>query len=248
MSIRRASALSLVAMGAAGVSAFTASNAGVKNGCFWNVDGLGSFNTQWSVAEFTTSTLSSVQDELSASSYTVEAGNSPLARRFDITNIGISSDNALTLTVPGGQSTGPISSAQITTAVGFLSSHHHLHDIDQYHSTVTSSSAVSGQWQWSAARQERPTDLPFTQTITKKSTLPSSVPTHRSFISQTNKSTARHLFRRTLFQLLPMQQVLTTNTVLTGLPMLRDSISTALWFTPLLKMFPASKASGYGRL
>ncbi|THW31849.1 concanavalin A-like lectin/glucanase [Aureobasidium pullulans] len=116
MSIRRTSALSLVAMGAAGVSAFTASNAGVKNGCFWNVDGLGSFNTQWSIAEFTTSTLSSVQDELSASSYTVEAGNSPLARRFDITNIGISSDNALTLTVPGGQSTGPISSAQITTA------------------------------------------------------------------------------------------------------------------------------------
>lgn len=112
--------LQLVAIGAASVSALTASPAGVKNGCFWNVNGVDSFNTHWSISEFTTNTLQSVTDELSASTYTIGAGNSPLARRLDQTNIGISSDNALTLTVPGGQTTGPISSAQITTAVRII--------------------------------------------------------------------------------------------------------------------------------
>ena len=100
----RTSTINLLAMGAAGASALSTSAAGIKNGCFWNVAGLGAFNTQFSVSEFTASALQGVADQIAASTYTVEAGNSPLARRFDVTNIGISSDNALTLTVPGGQS------------------------------------------------------------------------------------------------------------------------------------------------
>jgi hypothetical protein len=95
-------------------STLAASSKAVKNGCYWDVEGLGSFNSH---AEFTTSTSNGVMNDFSASTYTVAAGMSPLARRFDLANIGISSDKALTLTVPGGQSSGPISTAQITTGV-----------------------------------------------------------------------------------------------------------------------------------
>ncbi|KEQ90567.1 hypothetical protein AUEXF2481DRAFT_9367 [Aureobasidium subglaciale EXF-2481] len=44
-------------------------------------------------------------------------GVSPLARRFDLVNVGLDViKKALTLTVPGGQSSGPISVAQVATS------------------------------------------------------------------------------------------------------------------------------------
>lgn len=99
---------------AASAAALTTSPAATQNGCYYNVAGVGAFNTKFS-ADFTTGgTLGS---DFAASTYTVASGNSPFARRFDLTNMGYSSANtALTLTVPGAQTSGPISSSQLVTA------------------------------------------------------------------------------------------------------------------------------------
>lgn len=100
--------LSLLALGATTVSAWTSSEAGVQNGCYWDVPGVGSFNTHfngdWNLHPY------EAIEEIISSTYTVAAGNSPLARRFDMVNIGLEVDpvtgGAITLTVPGGQTGG----------------------------------------------------------------------------------------------------------------------------------------------
>lgn len=98
---------------AASATALTTSAVGTQSGCFWSIANVGSFNTYLSA---TASNFASVSDIIS-STYTVAAGNSPLARRFDQANIGYdTSSAAITLTVPGGQTTGPISSAQLVTS------------------------------------------------------------------------------------------------------------------------------------
>lgn len=102
---------------------YTASTAGslTKGGCYYSVPNVGLFTTRMSYSwdnalTLATTGLGVVQD-LVSSIYTVGAGNSPLPRRFDLVNIGLSIlDPSITLTVPGGQSKGPVSSAQITTA------------------------------------------------------------------------------------------------------------------------------------
>lgn len=125
-------ALNMMALGAiAGVAnadqalekRYTSSTAGTlqKGGCYYSVPNVGLFTTRmsysWNNAFTLASTGVGVVQDLVSSIYTVGAGNSPLPRRFDLVNIGTSLlDPSLTLTVPGGQTKGPISSAQITTA------------------------------------------------------------------------------------------------------------------------------------
>ena len=77
---------------------------GSKSGCYWNTD-AGSFNTRFG-HDFSVDLYGTVEN-LIPSTYTVNQGVNPLARRFDIVNIGLDAvEKALTLTVPGGQSTG----------------------------------------------------------------------------------------------------------------------------------------------
>ncbi|KAI5271496.1 concanavalin A-like lectin/glucanase [Aureobasidium subglaciale] len=94
--------------------AYTPSAAGTKSGCYWNTD-AGQFNTRFG-HDFAADLYGTV-DDLVPSTYTVNAGVNPLARRFDLVNIGLDAkEQALTLTVPGGQTNGPISSAQLATS------------------------------------------------------------------------------------------------------------------------------------
>ncbi|KAK6004897.1 hypothetical protein QM012_007676 [Aureobasidium pullulans] len=105
-------ATNLLALGSTAY-AYTASTAGTKSGCYWNTE-AGSFNTRFG-HDFSVDLYGTVQD-LIPNTYTVNAGLNPLARRFDIVNIGLDPfDLSLTLTVPGGQTTGPISVAQLET-------------------------------------------------------------------------------------------------------------------------------------
>ena len=93
--------------------ALTGSTAGSKSGCYWNVPGIGQFNTRFG----TDFSINSTVENLISSTYTVAQGVNPLARRFDIVNIGLDPiDQALTLTVPGGQTIGPVSAAQMQTS------------------------------------------------------------------------------------------------------------------------------------
>ncbi|KAH0168103.1 concanavalin A-like lectin/glucanase, partial [Aureobasidium melanogenum] len=105
-------ATNLLALGSTAY-AYTSSAAGSKSGCYWNTE-AGSFNTRFG-HDFSLDLYGTVQDLL-PNTYTVLAGLNPLARRFDLVNIGLDPlDLSLTLTVPGGQTTGPISVAQLET-------------------------------------------------------------------------------------------------------------------------------------
>ncbi|KAI4719518.1 concanavalin A-like lectin/glucanase [Aureobasidium sp. EXF-10727] len=102
---------------------YTSSTAGslTNGGCYYKVPNVGLFTTRMNYAWDNPFTLVAqgvgLVEDLVSSLYTVSAGNSPLPRRFDLVNIGISLlDPSITLTVPGRQTKGPISSAQITTA------------------------------------------------------------------------------------------------------------------------------------
>ncbi|KAG9637528.1 concanavalin A-like lectin/glucanase, partial [Aureobasidium melanogenum] len=109
--MKRAAA-NLLALGSTAY-AYTSSAAGSKSGCYWNTE-AGSFNTRFG-HDFSLNLYGTVQDLL-PNTYTVLAGLNPLARRFDLVNIGLDPlDLSLTLTVPGGQTTGPISVAQLET-------------------------------------------------------------------------------------------------------------------------------------
>lgn len=86
---------------AAGASALLQSSAGTEiDSCFWDA-GVGIFNTAFSV-DWSSNANTNI-DDLTSSTYTVGAGNSPLARRFDMTNIGVADEGYITLTVPGAQ-------------------------------------------------------------------------------------------------------------------------------------------------
>lgn len=88
--------------------------------CLYTVSGLGSFTNTLSYDWGTGGLTSGLFNGLSASTYTVANNNALYARRFDLTNVGFDpsffTTTALTLTVPGAQSSGPISVAQITTS------------------------------------------------------------------------------------------------------------------------------------
>jgi hypothetical protein len=91
------------------------SAAGSKSGCYWNTE-AGLFNTRFG-HDFSLDLYGTVQD-LIPDTYTVNAGVNPLARRFDIVNIGLdASDQSLTLTVPGGQTNGSSISIQFLISV-----------------------------------------------------------------------------------------------------------------------------------
>jgi hypothetical protein len=95
--------------------AYTSSAAGSKSGCYWNTE-AGSFNTRFG-HDFSLDLYGTVQDLL-PNTYTVLAGLNPLARRFDLVNIGLDPfDLSLTLTVPGGQTTGNSTSSANYTLV-----------------------------------------------------------------------------------------------------------------------------------
>lgn len=87
------------------------SAAGSKSGCYWNTD-AGPFNTRFG-HDFSIDLYGTVEN-LIPNTYTVVAGLNPLARRFDLVNIGLDPlDLSLTLTVPGGQTTGNTNSLAI---------------------------------------------------------------------------------------------------------------------------------------
>lgn len=109
---------------AASANALTQSAAATQNSktCMYTVPGVGSFSTNLNFDLSSGTVLPSLGSDLVASTYTVANNYAPYARRFDMTNIGYASggllglmSNALTLTVPGAQTSGPISSAQLTT-------------------------------------------------------------------------------------------------------------------------------------
>ena len=90
-----------------------------KQGCVWNVDGVGSFNNMASY----TFTGNSLPTGLTASDYGVDdsVGGSgiPYSHQFDPSNVAIA-DGALMLTVPGGQSPGNggyVQCAEVTTDI-----------------------------------------------------------------------------------------------------------------------------------
>lgn len=98
----KAAVTNLLALGSTAY-AYT-SAAGSKSGCYWNTD-AGPFNTRFG-HDFSIDLYGTVED-LIPNTYTVVAGLNPLARRFDLVNIGLDPrDLSLTLTVPGGQTTG----------------------------------------------------------------------------------------------------------------------------------------------
>lgn len=101
---------------ATSANALTKSLAATENysTCMYTVPNVGTFTTALSFDLSSGTTLPSLGGDIAASTYTVAANNAPYSRRFDLTNIGYTS-NTLILTVPGGQTTGPISSAQIVT-------------------------------------------------------------------------------------------------------------------------------------
>ncbi|KAH0345976.1 concanavalin A-like lectin/glucanase, partial [Aureobasidium melanogenum] len=104
-------ATNLLALGSTAY-AYT-SAVGSKSGCYWNTD-AGPFNTRFG-HDFSVDLYATVEN-LIPNTYTVLAGLNPLARRFDLVNVGLDPlDSSLTLTVPGGQTTGPISVAQLET-------------------------------------------------------------------------------------------------------------------------------------
>ncbi|KAH0263183.1 concanavalin A-like lectin/glucanase, partial [Aureobasidium melanogenum] len=104
-------ATNLLALGSTAY-AYT-SAVGSKSGCYWNTD-AGPFNTRFG-HDFSIDLYATVEN-LIPNTYTVLAGLNPLARRFDLVNVGLDPlDLSLTLTVPGGQTTGPISVAQLET-------------------------------------------------------------------------------------------------------------------------------------
>jgi beta-glucanase (GH16 family) len=95
---------------AASAAALTVSPNAAQSGCYYTVSGVGSFNYH------TSGSAATLPSDIGSSAYTVLSGTAPYARKFDSTNLGYSSANsALTLTVPGGQTSGPISSAQLQT-------------------------------------------------------------------------------------------------------------------------------------
>ncbi|GAB7350070.1 hypothetical protein MBLNU459_g0739t1 [Dothideomycetes sp. NU459] len=99
--------------------AYTASTAGTQNGCYYNVPGVGNFNTNFNINWGVN--IYQVVNDLSASTYSVASNNAKFSRRFDNTNIGAVTNSVsnigsyITLTVPGGQTSGPISSSQMQT-------------------------------------------------------------------------------------------------------------------------------------
>ena len=110
----KTAATTLLALGSTAY-AYTSSAAGTKSGCYWNTE-AGSFNTRFG-HDFAADLLGTVQDMI-PDKYTVNAGLNPLARRFDLVNIGLDPlDLSLTLTVPGGQTTGNSTSPAIRTIV-----------------------------------------------------------------------------------------------------------------------------------
>jgi hypothetical protein len=59
--------------------------------------------------------------DFEAFAYTVDARTASLARQFDLVNVGLDTKySSITLTVPEGQSRGPLSSAHIVTGVSVI--------------------------------------------------------------------------------------------------------------------------------
>ena len=120
MAVRRTSvqllALSAMAsVGAAPIDVKASTNVVERSAseqCY-SVSNVGSFNTHLSI-DFTT--LSSLPSSLEASTYTVGAGTAPYARQFSTSNIIPQVGQPLQMLVPGGQTTSPIQSAQMTTS------------------------------------------------------------------------------------------------------------------------------------
>ena len=77
----------------------------------YEIPGVGTFNTLLSVDFRETNAL---PDDMRIDTYTVAAGYQPYARQFMTENIVFNGDS-MSMFVPGGQDSTPISSAQIST-------------------------------------------------------------------------------------------------------------------------------------
>lgn len=90
----------------------TTSTKPTYNGCTYPVIGLGAF-TEGIESDFTA--LTSLPSTLSPSTDLIGALTAPFDRQFASSNVGILNGQYITLTVPGGQTSNPISSAEIQT-------------------------------------------------------------------------------------------------------------------------------------
>jgi hypothetical protein len=100
----------------------SASPTGTFDGCLWNVPGVGSFNSRSNVSDFTQSSSNRglfkaiTRTGYPKPYYDKVVNHETVAVRWDLVNIGMSSDKSVTLTVPGGQSSsGPASCAMLQT-------------------------------------------------------------------------------------------------------------------------------------
>lgn len=93
----------------------TTSPSGTKQGCLWQVPNVGGFTTN---VKIDYSAFNTIPGDFVASPYTVAANGAPYSRRFDLSNVQYVPLQYLALTVPGGQSASPISSAQLQTEYG----------------------------------------------------------------------------------------------------------------------------------
>jgi len=88
----------------------------IYNGCTYVVPGIGSFTSSMNVDFSAITSLSAASvANISISNSLIGAGTAPFNRQFSPQNVALVSGGILALTVPGGQTTDPISSAEIQT-------------------------------------------------------------------------------------------------------------------------------------
>ena len=91
----------------------TTSPAAIQNGAYYDVAGVGKFNTHLSV-DFTN--VTSLPSSLRADTYEVGGGAMPYSHLFEKHNVVVNKGDSLSLLIPGGQHQNPLSTAQIVTA------------------------------------------------------------------------------------------------------------------------------------
>lgn len=91
----------------------TTSPAATQNGNYYEVAGVGKFNTQLSV-DFTK--VTKLPSTLSVDTYVVGPGSDPYAHNFTQANVVLNKGDSLSMLVPGGQTKSPLSAAEIRTS------------------------------------------------------------------------------------------------------------------------------------
>ena len=106
-------ALSTLAVSASPFEPRTNSPPAAQNGNYYTVPGLGKFNTHLSV-DFTK--VSSVPSSLIIDTDLIDAGPDPYSHQFTKNNVVINQGDSVSLIVPGGQTSSPLTGAEFRTA------------------------------------------------------------------------------------------------------------------------------------